>query len=197
MKNNIDIPKIIDTINVPKIIYETTPLLSTKLLLTILLNVLLIATFIIFFYFTIGIKIETTLIDNQMSFLSDNLYDNVTLLGPDAYNSFKNTINTIDITNDTNLNTLIDQQNQDIKNKGIKVYSVFASIVVLFLGALFYLHKNDINYKSILKNNILLIIFIMIIYTIFLSFFSSKYLSVDPNKIKLTLLNNMKQYNLI
>ena len=162
--NNISSPKIIpaiiSSVTIPKVIPsvaqinldDSTPLLSTKLLLTILLNVLLIATFIIFFFFTTGIKIETNLIDNQMSFLSDKIYDNVTLLGPDTYNSFKNTINTIDLSNNDDMNILIDQQNKDIKNKSIKIYSMFASVVVILIGILFYLHRNDINYMSILKN---------------------------------------------
>jgi hypothetical protein len=172
------------------------PFIKTELLLTVLLNVFLVATFIIFFYFTIGVQIEKKMIDNQMVYLSNNLYDTITLLGPDSLNSFKNIINNVNI-DDTEKNSAIEQQNNDIKNKSMSIYSIFASVILLILGYLSYIHRKDLKFSSILKNNILLFIFIMAIYTIFLEFFSSKYLSVDPNKVKLALIYNMKKYNLI
>jgi hypothetical protein len=168
-------------------------IISYELAITVLLNIFLVATFIIFFYFTLGINIEKNVIDTQMVYLSNHLYDTVTVLGPDTYNLLKESVNNMP-TVSTEDDEKVNKENIIVKKNSFKTYCIFVTLILAPLGLLMYINRSKLNYFSIVANNMTLLVFIMAIYIIFMAFFSSKYISVNPNLIKLSVLEKLKEH---
>jgi len=169
------------------------------LLNKVLINVLLITTFIMIFFFTYGIYIEKKVVVNQMDFLSSNITETLKIFGADVNKNINDKINNITIPDFTEINKVINNNNKTIISKIIKIYSIFGSVIIGMLLINYKLNTNSnlIELKEIILESFIILLFLALVEYSFLTFFSLKFISIDPNKTKLSILKNLKKYNYI
>ena len=167
----------------------------------VLINVLLISTFICIFFFTYGTFIEKTVITNQMDIIANNFIDTFRLFGNSPNTNLKNTIVNTLLIPDT-INKISEEDHDALKNNPdiIKLVTYFIlgfiGVVIVIIGG--FLGTNFLTFcdlKEILIESSVILLFIALTEYIFLSFFGSKFISIDTNTIKLEIINNLSEYN--
>ena len=154
----------------------------------ILINVLFITTFITFFFFTYGIYKEQQIVKYQMIFLSEYIKDVF-----DINDELKLIINNFKIMENDD-QRIVDSNNEVLIStcKIIPSFIIFISIIIYYIN-----NKYNINLKNIIMQNIIILIFIACTEFSVLTFFGSKFINIDPNKIKLYILENLHKNNII
>ena len=176
-------------------------IIDANFVLTIIIQVVSVFTFLCIFFFTYVRKQEKIIFDRQINFLIDNISQhNLNLLPNNEKRILKNSIGNI------NSNTPeINKTNQDINNNNKDVIDKTKKILlrlVIFLTFVIltsiYLSKNSNisffnNFKvvPILKESLIILVFIAITEFIFLKLFISEYISVEPNILKAKFFKNI------
>ena len=174
----------------------------------VLLNVFLISVFISVLFFTYGVYVEKNTITSQMDILAHEFSDVYKLSGEDNNIKLKDYIKT-KLLSKENIKKIQEEDhhhmkgNEKIINK-VKLYiGIFAGVVIFIILLHAYLEhlqlkKNSPLQKSklpgILGESFFILIFIAITEVIFISFFGSKYMSLDMNGLKLEIIKNFKEY---
>jgi hypothetical protein len=171
---------------------------NINFILTVLIQVLCVFTFLTVFFFTYASKKEGEIVKSQVDFLTkDFLGTNIQLLPEDTKKVLLSKVNEIEA--DTSMNAKINKSNQEIKDKTYKLLAVAAS-VISFITLLSYLLKNkvsffkDINLMSIFKETAIILFFVAITEFIFLEYFAARYISVQPNLVKAKILRNLATF---
>jgi hypothetical protein len=146
----------------------------------IILNVVLISTLIGVLFFTYGSYIEKKVIDNQMKYIIDDVLQDISNIDNDKVllNIFK------DIKKPN-----LEKEDKEVEeiNKALlkKAFLVLGSVFIIGIGISYYFaRKGNHDFKDIIKETIIIVIFVGIVEIIFLTFFGSKYLATDSNFIK-------------
>jgi hypothetical protein len=165
-----------------------------ELAITVITNVLFISLFIGFFFFTYGAYIEKEIVKSQMEFLASNVSSSIKILGPGITNKFKNIIGNLNLPN-------LDSADSDvaIKNSLIRLKAVIANvilIVLVILGVYFLYSYSDKSFSiiHILSKNFIILIFVALTEFSFLTFFVSKFISLNPNSVNYNIIYNLKQF---
>ena len=156
----------------------------------IILSVIFVATFLTIFYFTYVCKVENEIVEKQIIFLADNLYDEtINYLPNDIKKRLKENFLKINIPDFSGIDDEISKKNKAIFTKTIYVLAALnvIGLIVSFLIA----KKNDLNITNIILKNFLILVFIAGTELAFLKIFIVDYISVDPNKVKLQILNKL------
>jgi hypothetical protein len=164
----------------------------SEIIIFILLNILLISTFIVIFFFTYGTTIEKQSIKIQMEFLANNIYDDIKFSGKNTTNLIKNYLNKYSIPDLSAEDNLISSLNKQTINKATKYILIFILVILSIVGLIYY-NNNNINLKNILIKNIIILLSIALTEYIFLSYITYYYISLDPNNIKLAIIQNIHQ----
>jgi len=156
----------------------------------VVLQVSCIFIFLTVFFFTYTANEEKKVVENQVNFLIDNIVgSNINLLP----NSVKQSI--LDkcdkLKSDNSQNESIKANNDSIKSKSIIIMIVLISIVTVITVWLKY--NNYIHLEKLLKETGLIVLFVAITEFLFLTFFASRWISVDPSLIKAHLFNNLAE----
>lgn len=164
----------------------------SKTIIFILLNILFISTFIVVFFLSYGHIIEKDITIKQLTFLIDNIYNDIRLSGKSISDTIKNQINNYTIPDATAQDNYINTLNKQTINKAIKWLSIFIIIILLIIVFIYYKNKN-INIKHIIKQSIIIFIFVGFTYYIFLSFFNSSYIYINSNNVKLFIIKKIHE----
>jgi hypothetical protein len=162
-----------------------------ELAIKILINVLLISLFITVFFFTYAASIEKEVIINQMKFLSEHFSNGINLLGPDLKDYIKSIINNIKTPDMNELDKKTIKNNKKILNTVIKVNILFTIIMCLFIFAILYKYNHKFDFAHVIKENFIILIFIAFTEFAFLSYFGARYISINPNEIKLNIIKQL------
>jgi len=114
----------------------------------------------------------------------------------------KSKIESIDTSSDSLKKS--DQESEDSNNKiiskTIKVLIITSIVVFSAIFILFTLSKNEsgffkrFNLKEITIESLVILVFVGITEYVFLTYFGSRFIAIDVNKIKISLLEKIKQY---
>lgn len=162
-----------------------------ELTINVIISVLFISLFIGAFFFTYGKHIEGLVVKNQMKFLSEDIGGYINLLGNDINKNIKNKL--LELPN-------IDLREEDdkVKDSNSKVMNtaLIANIafVVSTIFIVYYLNQSaNLNIKDIIIKNFIILIFIAITKYAFLTYFGADFISIDPNKVKYNVVDNLKK----
>jgi glucan phosphoethanolaminetransferase (alkaline phosphatase superfamily) len=164
----------------------------------VMINVLLISVFISVFFFTYGVKIEKEVIINQMKVLTNDFMSHIELSG-NTVNTNINKINNSMLTPENIKEMSKDDKEKLSGNKKIikMVLIIIACLifVVFFVVLMLVKMKKIENIREILFESSLILVFIAITEFCFVYFFGAKYISIDTNKIKLTVIKYLQKYS--
>lgn len=161
--------------------------------ITIIINVLLISLFIAIFFFTYGIYIEDSIIKSQMNFLATNISDIIKLFGPNITNDIKKTINNLPKIDFTNVDSNIQIKNKTVKHNALIANIIFTIFTILLVIFLYNRSGAEINLFNILIKNFIILLFVGLTYFIFIFFYGSKFISVNPNLIYYNIIKHLKE----
>lgn len=161
--------------------------------ITIIINVLFISLFIAIFFFTYGVYIEANIIKFQMNFLAINISDIIKLFGRDITNDIKNTINNLPKIDFTNIDSDIEKKNKTVKYNALIANIIFLIFTILLVIFLYNKSSTKINLFNILIKNFIILLFIGLTYFIFIYFYGSKFISVNPNLLYYNIIKHFKE----
>lgn len=157
----------------------------------ILLNILLISTFIVIFFFMYGSYIERSTIINEMAFLSESIYDSVKEYGPVVNNLIADKINSVNMPDLSAEDNMISELNKVTIWNAIKYEAIVFIGMLIIIGVIYYFSKPEIYLASI--RSLIILIFIGLTEYIFLTYFGCKYMSLNPNVFKLAIVDNINK----
>jgi len=161
--------------------------LTTHFYIELILYITFIAIFIGVFYFTYVISVEKEIIKSQASLIANDFATSVNILPNNLIKSFKDNIQT---TNNTKLDENQIKHNNELRKKTYDtLFYVFISGILL---SYFICEKNNYNYSTFLIKAIIVLIFVGLTEYTFLIMVIKNYISADPNYIKYSLLNSLK-----
>jgi len=176
-----------------------------ELIIKVLINVLLIFILISVFFFTYGVYIEQTVITNQMKILSDNFVDTFRLFGKKSSLNLNNNITNNLLSQESIAKLEKDDATALEGNKNIiTMVIIYVSIFIIIVGIVIFMIKKYetqkepeemINLKAIFIESSIIILFIGLTEYIFLTFFGAKFISIDTNSVKLSIIKNLKKYS--
>ena len=174
----------------------------------VICQVIFFFVFVTIFYFTYAKFVENSILTEQINFLIDqtitpeleficknNLADcgSLSQALPGYINPDDPSVKRSD--------ALIEKTNNEILSKAIKMVIISFIIAFVVIIALYFVSKNinsgffkKFNLLTILGESTIIIIFVAITETVFLTYFASRYITVDVNAIKVVLLEKLKDY---
>ncbi len=166
-----------------------------ELLLNIFFSVLFISIFIVVFFFSYASLMERKVIEIQTQQVVDYFFDDfVIILQNEKVQELANQIL-------EDLDVYTNQDDERIKEKNEKIIGttlmliiIFATILLLIIIFLFVKNCNKIDIRKIFIKNIILLGVVALTEFLFTTFIASKYISFDPNYIKYTLTDAMKEF---
>jgi len=165
---------------------------KTKLTITVMMNVMLISVFIGFFFFTYGSYIEHKIVESQMKFLSQDLMNVIRLFGKNINNNVKENILEMKPPDLKKADETAKMENRKIMMKAAGVNIIFAVTVIGIIYFLYKKSKKDFNMKTLIYQNLILLIFVALTEFSFLTFFAADYVSIDTNNIKYNFIHNFE-----
>lgn len=176
--------------------FDEKPFSVTELSITVMTNVLFISLFIGIFFFTYGAYIEAEVVKSQMEFLATEISNSIKFLGPDITNKINDTIHNLPPMNLDSADSAVATMNNSTKIKALIANIVFLILVII---GVYFLSKYDDtvstdSIQQILSKNFIILIFIGFTEYAFLTFFGSKYISLNPNYVNYIITDNLKQF---
>jgi len=170
-------------------------MIYSELFIKIIINVLFISLYLACFFFTYGSVLSKKVVQDQTAFLVNNVSNIVKLFGPSVNNHLSKFFNNL---------KLPDLSKEDEKvsalNKKTMMNAVLANVcLIIFVGGCvggtyYYAKKNNVEFSMIriLVQNIIILLFIAFTEFTFFSYYVTKYVSLNPNETKLTVLHNLR-----
>jgi len=161
-----------------------------ELTINVIISVLFISLFIGAFFFTYGAHIEGLVVKNQMKFLSEDICGYINLLGNDINKNIKNKLLELP-------NIDLHEEDDKVKESNSKVMNTALipniAFIVSSIFIVYYLNQSaNLNIKDIIIKNFIILIFIAIAKYAFLTYFRADFISIDPNKVKYNVVENLK-----
>ena len=163
-------------------------------IINILLHVGLMSLFLTIFFFTIAQYFEKKIVEDQISFVIDDFVGNTLKPIDDATKKeIKNKINDIFKNQDfSKEDDNVKEENKKIKKKAWGFVGVLLSIIGIIVVMAGFIYQWDIYYiKYLLSSSIFSLLFVAITETLFMFLIAQNYLSADPNKIKLNIIDTL------
>jgi len=167
--------------------------LNTNFAIKILLNVLLISIFIVMFFFTYGTYIEHKIMENQIDFLSLDIMNSVKLFGENINIKFKEKLLTITPPDLSDEDKNIKNENKKIIIQAIIAIFIIIIVICFLIYFLYKKSKQNLDMKTIIYQNLILLFFVGLTYMLFFTFFISDYISVNTNNVKYNIVQNIEK----
>lgn len=166
-----------------------------ELFLNVLFGVLFISIFIVVFFFSYARIMEKNVIEIQTEQVVDYFFDDfVILLQNDQVKDLaKQMLSNLDSYTEDD-DARIKAKNQEIINQSLMLISIFATVLLLLIIFLFVKNCNKINLQKMFLKNVALLLVVALTEFLFTTYIASKYISFDPNYIKYTLTDAMKEF---
>ena len=176
-------------------------MVGINFIINVLIQVLCIFIFLTIFFFTYASKIEGEVVENQVTFLLDDVVGIHLDSFPESVKKVMlNQLNSIEVNTPENIEMgkKIDESNNAIKSKTTKILIGLSVAVIIFVITSYVLSKKGVNYfknldlSKILKETAVIITAVGLTEFVFLTYIGSKYTSIDPYEIKAHLFGNLK-----
>jgi len=165
--------------------------MDIKYITLIIVQVLFIFIFLSIFYFSYASTKEGVIVQNQVDFLVNNIaQENLHLLTPDKKKFLLNAINGIQSNTPENiqLTNQINDSNTLLINKTKNIIGIVVICTVIFI-----IKFPSGQLKPIIKESLIILVFIMITEYIFLNTIPVNYVAVKPNIIKAQFCENISK----
>lgn len=164
----------------------------------VLINVLFISVFISLFFFTYGARIEQKVVEDQMEFLCINITNMAKLGGKEINQQMKDYINKITVPDLSEEDKKARNNNNNIMKRIINlVIGFFIAVSFIIFGVYTQFGNKTYDLGEIVTNNFIILLFIGLTEFAFLTFFGAKFISIDPNKTKLSIIKHLREYKYI
>lgn len=162
----------------------------------IFIHVAVMSLFLTIFFFTVASNQEKSIVENQVNFIMDEFIGNT--LGPvdqNEKNKIKQNVNAKMETAKKSLEGAdkdVENQNNKTVKKAFKFVGIVVAIVVVIVLIMGFYFKWNIDYRMFLLNSAVTgLLFVGITELSFLLLIAKGYYSVDPNKIKSRVVNEL------
>jgi ABC-type phosphate/phosphonate transport system permease subunit len=168
----------------------------SELFIKIITNVLFISLYIAIFFFTYGSVLEKQVVKEQMAFLVNNISNIIKLFGPTVNSElgvFFNHLSPPDLSHEDHF---VQELNNKTLQKAILANVCFLICVIICVVIVYFFARNnniDIDIIKILSQNFIILIFIALTEFLFFKYFAAKYISINPNETKLTVIENLQK----
>jgi len=163
--------------------------MQKQLILEVLLNVTFISITIVFLFFTYGKYIEKKIVEKQATQLSTELNMQFDYLIPtDIKSEIARNLSVPDYSSQDNAVAL--------SNKSLLLKSFYILSAVFLVGLIcsYYISKSyNLDFGASLKSATILTVFVAFTEMSFLTFIGQYYMTVDPNYVKLCLLQSLQE----
>lgn len=164
-----------------------------ELIITVITNVLFISLFLGFFFFTYVAYIERKVVKSQIEFLGNNILGSINILGPDITKRFKNIVYNLQPLNLSSNDSAVYSMNSSIKYTTLIANFIFTIFVTIGVYFLYSYSDKSFSISHILIKNLIMLIFIALTEYSFLTFFESRFISLNPNYVKYNIIYNLKK----
>lgn len=159
---------------------------------SMLVAISLFSVFIVIFFFLYARRVEEKIVEIQVKNVINDMYEDLnTLRVPEDFT--KIILNNMKNPNLTEEDLAVTENNKKVLKNAI----IYSSLLLLFSGiGIFYIHsKYKIDLKILFKKSLIIILFVALTEFYFLNRIAQNYNAIDPNKIKLLILENIKDLN--
>lgn len=166
-------------------------MLSSQDVASIILHIIIIATFIIIFFFTYGSYLESKVVKQQMEFIIDDLVGDIKIVAPELAVGLKKSLETMQKPDLSEADKAAEENNKKLRNKAILMIGI---AIIIGTGIVFGLSRYyGFSMKDIIIANIVSLIVVGLTYFIFSTFFIAYYKSADPNFVKKKILESLRK----
>jgi hypothetical protein len=167
----------------------------SELFIKVIINVLLISLYLGVFFFTYGSMLQKQVVKSQMAFLVNNICNIIKLFGPFVslqLNTFFKNMVLPDLSEEDKYVTELNKKT--LKNAVYANVFLIICVIMCVIGIYYFAKQNNvsINLKKILTQNFIILLFIAITEFTFFNYFASKYIPINPNQTKLTVIKNLE-----
>jgi len=174
----------------------------------VLCQVIFFFIFVTIFYFTYAKTVENKVLVNQLDFLIDqSITPEIEFICKNKIYKCDKLLAEIAKYLDPNQSSVqksddkITQSNNQIMSNAIHIVVISSVVVFLLIIALYFISKTRnsgffkrFNLFNILFESTVIIIFVAITEFVFLTYFGSRFITVDVNKVKVALLEKFRDY---
>lgn len=156
----------------------------------IILHVILITTLLTIFFFTYATTVEEQIVKDQVDFIIEDLTNGAQLLPAELNTALKIGVNTIQIPD----MAVVDKEVED-KNKKLvmKVSKLVGGILIVGVSIVYFMSKQyDFSFMDLLKKNAIVLLFVGLTEFYFLRYLAKNFKSGDPNHVKKTVFETLK-----
>lgn len=162
----------------------------------ILLHVGIMALFLTIFFFTIAQYFEKKIIEEQIDFVIDDFVGNSLKPVPKTTkNEIRKEINKAFDKSNSDLNKAdesVKNENKKISKKAWTFVGILLSVIAVIVIIFGFIFRWDFYYiKFLFTSSIVSLIFVGITETLFMFLIAQNYLSADPNKIKMSIIQTL------
>ena len=163
-------------------------------IINILIHVGIMALFLTIFFFTIAQYFERKIIEDQINFVIDDFVGNsLKPVSKKLKDEIKDEINKSFAKQDlSKADDNIKIENKKVSKKAWTFVGILLGIIVFIVLIFGFIFKWDIYYiKFLFYSSIISLIFVAITETLFMYLIANNYLSADPNKIKMQIIDTI------
>lgn len=166
---------------------------SKHTFVNIIVSVTLFSIFLSVFYFTYTSRIEEEILTIQIKNLVNNLSGGIKKLNLDK-NQIKKVIDNITLPDLSKQDKEVEDHDNQLKKKAFFIFGIISlvCVILMFIFAYFY----NVNVKSIILGNLLLLCFVALTEWFFLNFVAKSYMSLDINMVKRILIEEIEKFEL-
>jgi len=160
----------------------------------ILIHVGVMALFLTIFFFTIAQYFEKQIVQQQINFVIDDFVGNsLKPVTPEMKTKIKNQLNEAFSGLDFEAqDKAVEDQNAEVQKKAWQFVGMLVGIIAVVVIIFGFIYKWEWYYLRFLVNSaVISLIFVAIAETLFMFLIAQNFLSADPNKIKLNIVNTL------
>ena len=161
---------------------------------TITVQVIFIITFISIFFFVYTSIVEHNIVVNQINNLITGFIDDIKLItNDDEQNVLKNLFSKMNLPDMSDTDNEVKQSNKILQNNTMIQISIIFIIGISICT--FFIVYFKLDWKHMLKESFAGLTAVALIEFIFLTFFAQNYKTLDPNSVKLHIIDILKNYS--
>jgi hypothetical protein len=130
-----------------------------------------------------------------MKFLSEDIVNIIRLFGKNINTIVKEKLSVMSPPDLSKADAKAKDNNKQIMMKAAGANIVFTIIVVISIYFLYKKSKKEFSMKTLIYQNLILLVFIALTEFCFLTFFAADYVSINTNKIKYNFVENVQELN--
>lgn len=162
--------------------------------INILIHVGVMSLFLTIFFFTIAQYFEKQIVQKQINFVIDDFVGNTLKpISPETKKKIRNQINeAFSKTDFTKQDESVKEQNSKVQKKAWTFVGILIGIIAVIIIIFGFIFRWEGYYLRFLFNSaVISLIFVAITETLFMFLIAQNFLSADPNKIKLSIVNTL------